>query len=105
MDYRDTSSKGFSPKHKVNLGFKLKTLADKLSFRFLTHYVSETNSTVTGGGETKGYVMADLWLGYQINSMVEVSVSGYNLFRDVHTETPEGDVIDRRILGSVRIKF
>jgi iron complex outermembrane recepter protein len=105
VDYRDTSSRNFSPRNKVNLGFKLKTLADKLSFRFLAHYVSGASSTINGGGETKGYVMADLWGGYQINNMIEVSVSAYNLFRDVHTETPEGDVIDRRILGSVRIKF
>ena len=105
VDYMDTSSRNFSPRHKVNLGFKLKTLADKLSFRFLAHYVSEASSTINGGGETRGYVMADLWVGYQVNNMVEVSVSGYNLFRDIHTETPEGDVIDRRILGSVRMKF
>jgi iron complex outermembrane recepter protein len=107
VDYpaNDEPLRYFSPKDKVNWGFKFKGLKNKLSAKFLAHYASATESTVLGEGKSKSYILANLWVGYKVNDHVELSVSGYNLVDGDHVEMKGGDKIGTKVLGRLDIKF
>lgn len=109
VQYKHDALKYFCPRHKINAGFKLGGLKDKLSAKLLIHYVegTETSKQVNDGYENRSnsYVLANLWIGYKIGENMEVSVSGYNMLHDEHIETPGGDEIGTRALATVRVKF
>ncbi len=103
INYND-SEVFWSPKHKVNSGFKFK-FNEKLSTRLMAHYVSGAHTTTASDGKVPWYVQGTLWVGYQMKEDIELSVAGYNVFNDKHQEAFGGDDIGSRILGNVTIKF
>lgn len=114
-----------SPEIKVNSGFKLKLFNDRLNTRFMVHHVWPTEyiskpspGAIFGNssGRLSSYVLADAYLGYKFKPNVEVSISGFNIFDDRHYEmsgvdsdsngiSGHGDLVGRRILGKLEVKF
>ena len=105
VKYNDVSEVHFNPKQKANAGFKLKFFDNRLSAKFLAHYVSGARTTLGDDGKVPSYVMASLWVGYYLNQSTEISVAGYNVLNDKHQEFIGGDDIGSRVLGKVDMKF
>lgn len=115
----DFSNMDVDPENKVNWGLKFKH--DKWSASFTWHYVDVyheiylTSNPVFGriaGGPSKvrAYNSVDARIAYKPIEHIEFSVAASNLFKDRHYESNsngwhQGDVVDRRIMGGVSIKF
>ena len=105
VKYNDADQIHFNPKHKANAGFKLKFWDNRFSTKFLAHYVSGAHTTLGDDGKVPSYVMANLWIGYQVNNNLEASIAGYNVFHDKHQEFIGGDDIGSRVLGKLEVNF
>ena len=54
------------------------------------------------------YTLVNLRLGYRFNvfgNEAELAIQAFNLFNDVHREVPGGDLIERRVSGTLRYRF
>ncbi len=105
VKYNDADEIHFNPKHKANAGFKLKFLDNRLSTKFLAHYVSGAHTTSGDDGKVPAYVLSNLWIGYQVTKDLEASIAGYNIFNDKHQEFIGGDDIGSRVLGKLQLNF
>lgn len=104
-----------APRHKINTG--LNYHRDGFSVYAWTHWVRETEwNTATVGTppaleRVPDYVLLNTNVAYTLPGSlkhVELSLSVFNLFNDVHFEFPQGlggEKIGRRILGKIRIQF
>ena len=54
------------------------------------------------------YTLVNLRLGYRctvFGNEAELALQAFNLFNDVHREVPDGDLIERRVSGTIRYRF
>ena len=106
IDYSDgNENRYYIPKRKVNFGLKMKFFNDRLSARIMNHYVSKTETNLGDSAKNPGYILTNLWIGYQPKKDMEVSVGCYNLAHQKHTQAYGADQIGTRILGKVELKF
>ncbi|HUT73859.1 MAG TPA: TonB-dependent receptor [Armatimonadota bacterium] len=87
-----------TPRHKANLGFNLSDPERGLTGSLLAAYRDQ----VAGGAGP--YVLVNGYLGKRFGD-VEWGVSFFNLANVQHQEYGQGDIIGRRIMGSVRREF
>lgn len=108
IDYETLDAQGFkffSPKHKANLGVKIKMLNNRLAAKLMANYVSSAENHDGGLGPVPAYVFGDLWMGYRITGAVEASVAGYNLFYNDYPEIAAGDELGTQFLGKLEVRF
>jgi hypothetical protein len=98
------SAMGFAPHHKGNVGLTF-TFPHGLSATTLVHYVGDLDTLAPG---VHAYTLAHVRLGYRFQvfgTKTELAVQVANLFNDVHREVPGGDLIERRVSGTIRSQF
>ncbi len=99
----NTTLMGLASNHKANVG-----LAARLPWGFSASgtgsYVGVPENGHTG---LDAYYLANLRVAnaFKLFGMAgELSLEVFNLFNDKHREVPGGDVIDRRVSGSLRVR-
>jgi outer membrane receptor for ferrienterochelin and colicin len=95
---------GVVPRHKVNAGVTV-SLRTGFSATLLLHYVGEAEGKQQ---RVDPYTMVNLRLAQRFKILgqeAEIAVQAFNLFNDVHREMPGGDLIERRISGTLRVSF
>jgi len=112
----DIASMGFAPHHKANAGVTF-SFPSGLSANILVHYVGEAKGVVDFTppiARVDPYTLVNLRLGYRFKvfgNEAELSLQAFNLFNDVHREIasgggfPGGDLIERRVSGTIRYRF
>jgi iron complex outermembrane receptor protein len=100
----DAGSQDPTPHHKGNAGLT-GVFTNGISATALLHHVGKPESNVR---DVKPYTLVNLRLGYRFKLFerdAEVAVQAFNLFNDVHREFPRGDLIERRVSGTIRYRF
>jgi iron complex outermembrane recepter protein len=90
--------------HKGNAGLNF-AFTNGMSATVLLHHVGEPESNASG---VKPYTLVNLRVGYRFKLFerdAELAVQAFNLFDDVHREFPRGDLIERRVSGTIRYRF
>jgi len=106
----DIASMGFASHHKANAGLTF-CFSNGLSANILVHYVGEAEGVVAFSppiARVNPYTLVNLRLGYRFNVLgneTEAAIQAFNLFNDVHREIPGGDLIERRVSGTIRYRF
>ena len=98
------SAMGFAPHHKGNAGLT-GTFPNGLSATTLVHYVGELDTPASGVG---AYTLTNVHVGYRwhvFGHETELALQVFNLFNEVHREVPGGDLIERRVSGTIRSRF
>lgn len=100
-----------NPEHKVNGGIHLH-FNDALSANLAIHYVSKVKyesrmpSTLEISDTTDAYTLANLQIKYSIwKEKMDIALSVFNLFNDVHREHWFGDEIGTRVLANVTYRI
>src|SRR5262245_20572224 len=99
-----------APYHKVNAGVSV-SLPHGLSATLLVNHVGEAKAATFGDpmiAKLDAYTLVNARLGYRFpvwGRELELSVQAFNLLNDVHRETIGGDLIERRVSGTVRLRF
>jgi outer membrane receptor protein involved in Fe transport len=102
--FPESSLFGLASHHKANMGINV-SLTQALSATLLAHYVGEPEGPWRG---VNPYTIVNLRLSYRFRLWqrdAEVAVQAFNLFNDVHREVVNGDLIDRRVSGTIRMRF
>lgn len=97
-------SLGMAPHHKGNVGLNV-SLKNGFSADVFVHHVGESEGFP---GRVNPYTLVNVRLGYQfkvVGNEAELSLQAFNLFNDVHREIPGGDLIERRVTGTLRFRF
>jgi len=100
----DLRSLGMAPHHKGNVGLNV-SLKNGFSASVFVHHVGESEGFP---GHVNPYTLVNVRLGYQfkvLGNETELSLQAFNLFNDVHREIPGGDLIERRVTGTLRFRF
>ncbi|MFN3477293.1 MAG: TonB-dependent receptor plug domain-containing protein, partial [Candidatus Methylomirabilales bacterium] len=95
---------GMVPRHKANLGFHL-SLKNGFSANLLLHYVGESHGA---SGRLGAYMLVNPRLAQRFKVLgheVEAALQAFNLLNDVHRELPGGDLLERRVSGTLRFRF
>ncbi|MCP9438894.1 MAG: TonB-dependent receptor, partial [Nitrospira sp.] len=110
-----------APHSKVNAGLRAEWL-NGMSSEIVLHYVGPATYplsdsfdffNVSPGGRVSGYTLLNLRAGYRLweqdigdglRRSAELAVSAFNVLDD-HREHPLGDLIGRRIMGWLTLKF
>jgi iron complex outermembrane receptor protein len=95
---------GFAPHHKGNVGLTF-TFPHGLSATTLVHYVGDLDTLASG---VYAYTLTHVRLGYRFQvfgNKTELALQVANLFNDVHQEVPGGDLIERRLSGTIQAQF
>ncbi|MCP5047143.1 MAG: TonB-dependent receptor [bacterium] len=107
------------PKHKLNAGFRV-LFKNGFSFNLLAHWVDKTRRRISDGfgnsylAAVDDYFLVNTRAGYTSrNEKIELALSIFNLFNDLHYEypTPPGlsfptsEPVGRRFTVTVRYKF
>jgi outer membrane receptor protein involved in Fe transport len=112
----DIAAMGFAPQHKANAGVTF-SFPNGLSATILVHYVGEARGVVgftPPVARVDPYTLVNLRLGYRFKvfgNEAELAIQAFNLFNDVHQEIasggrfPGGDLIERRVSGTIRYRF
>jgi outer membrane receptor for ferrienterochelin and colicin len=104
----NTFALGFAPHHKGNVGLTL-ALTKALSATVLVHHVGQPDMPPNGlFSWVNPYTIVNCRLGYHLTWFqhdVELSIQAFNLLDDVHREIPDGDLIERRVSGTIRFRF
>jgi iron complex outermembrane receptor protein len=93
-----------TPHHKGNVGL-LFSFANGLSATVLLHHVGEPEGPAPG---VSPYTIVNARLGYRFQWFgreTELALQAFNLFDDVHREFPAGDLIERRVSGTLSARF
>jgi outer membrane receptor for ferrienterochelin and colicin len=94
---------GVVPRHKANAGLSLSRWG--FTGTLWLHYVGEAEGAL---GKLDPYTLVNVKLARPFKLFgqdAELAVQAFNLFNDVHQEVVAGDRIDRRISGTLRVKF
>lgn len=97
-------TRGMAPRHKGNVGLNF-TLPKGFSADLFVNAVGESDGAP---GEIDPYTSVNIRLGYQfemLGARTELIFGVFNLFNEEHREIPGGDVIGRRITGSIQMSF
>lgn len=100
----DISAMGFASHHKGNAGLTF-SFAQGLSATVLVHHVGKLENRAA---DVNPYTIVNVRLGYQFKlfgNETELAIQAFNLFNDVHREFPGGDLIERRVSGTLRYRF
>jgi iron complex outermembrane receptor protein len=112
----DIAAMGFAPHHKANAGVTF-SFPHGLSATILVHYVGEAKGVVGFTppiARVDPYTLVNLRLGYRFTvfgNEAELAIQAFNLLNDVHQEIasggsfPGGDLIERRVSGTIRYRF
>lgn len=103
-DIDDPEVPGMAPRHKANLGLNL-SLKNGFSANLLIHHVGEGHGAP---GSVDPYTLVNLRLAQRFKLLgheAEAAIQAFNLFNDVHREFPGGDLIERRVSGTIRYRF
>jgi outer membrane receptor protein involved in Fe transport len=108
---------GIAPHHKANAGLTF-SFPNGLSANILVHYIGEAEGVVDFTPPLRTvdpYTLVNIRLGYRFTvfgNEAEVAIQAFNLFNDVHQEFPGGagfpqggDLIERRVRGTIRYRF
>jgi len=100
----DLRSLGIAPHHKGNAGLNF-SLKHGFSANVFVHHVGESEGFP---GKVNPYTLVNVRLGYRfkvLGNEAEIALAAFNLFNDMHREIPGGDLIERRVSGTVRYRF
>lgn len=103
-DFSDPLALGVVPRHKGNVGLNF-TLPKGFSADVFLNAVGKSEGAP---GTLDPYTLVNVRLGYQFQLMgadAGLDFSVFNVFNDEHQEIPGGDTIERRITGSVHLRF
>jgi outer membrane receptor protein involved in Fe transport len=99
----DPAVPGVVPRHKANAGLTLTRWG--FTGTLWLQYVGEEEGAL---GKLDPYTLVNVRLARSFKFFgqdAELAVQAFNLFNDVHQEVVGGDEIDRRISGTLRVKF
>jgi iron complex outermembrane receptor protein len=99
----DPAVPGVVPRHKANAGLTLTRWG--FTGTFWLNYVGKAEGAL---GKLDPYTLVNVRLARSFKLFgqdAELAVQAFNLFNDVHQEVVFGDEIDRRISGTLRVKF
>jgi iron complex outermembrane receptor protein len=89
-----------SPRHKANVGLNWSALERGLTGSLLLNYVDKAIGGVTGPA-----LLVNGYVGWRRPGGPEIGLCFFNLANCRHQEYGQGDIIGRRIMGSVRWEF
>lgn len=92
-------------RHKGNAGLTF-SVPTGLSATVLVHHVGKPEAPSQPSGHS--YTLVNLRLGYQFKlfgNEAEVAIQAFNLLNDVHREISGGDLIERRVSGTLRYRL
>jgi iron complex outermembrane receptor protein len=95
---------GGAPRNKGNAGVTL-SAGNRFAATALAHISGPFDTPDSGVGS---YATLDLKLGYRFRLLgadAELAAYAFNLLNDEHRESTGGDLIERRVSGTLRIRF
>jgi iron complex outermembrane receptor protein len=99
---------GVAPPHKMNAGVRV-SLPRGVSATLLVHHVGGSEQgDPSSVAKLDAYTLVNARVGYRFQLFgqdMELSLQAFNLLNDVHREIIAGDLIERRVSGTVRFGF